>query len=95
VSARNMQPSRMLRQTQSEGVPQRTTIRNENNFQQPGERWRSFDADRQQRFVDRVVESLNEAGVTKQLKATWIGYWTKCDRDLGARIAKRVRTCNM
>jgi catalase len=81
--------------TEIEGVPQRTTIRNENNFQQPGERWRSFDADRQQRFVDRVVESLNEAGVTKQLKATWIGYWTKCDRDLGARIAKRVRTCNM
>jgi catalase len=77
------------------GAPKRVTIPNENNFQQPGERWRSFDPERQQRFVDRVVESLNEAGVTKQLKATFIDYWTQCDRDLGMRIAKRVRMSNM
>lgn len=78
-----------------DGVKVREKIDRENNFQQPGERWRSFDAARQERFVSRVAATLNEPGVTKQLKTTWIGYWTKCDRSLGARIAQRVKMSSM
>jgi catalase len=77
-----------------EGAPQRVTIPNENNFQQPGERWRSFDKDRQQRFVDRVVMTLSEPGVTEKLKKIWLEYWTKCDSELGKCISKGVQMSN-
>lgn len=78
-----------------QGQRTRTTIPKENNFQQPGERWRSFDAARKERFVCRVVDALNEARVTKELKNIWVNYWTQCDRNLGARIAQKVKMSNM
>lgn len=68
----------------------RETIPNENNFQQAGERFCSFDAARQERFVGRVVETLTEPGMSKQLKTVWLGYWAQCDRGLGARLAAKV-----
>ena len=74
------------------GTAVRKSISHENNFQQAGERWRSFDENRRQRFVKRVAGTLNEPRVSKQLKAKWIGYWKQCDRDLGSRIERLVST---
>lgn len=77
------------------GTRERRTLPVENNFGQAGERWRSFDPARQQRFVERVAEALNEKGVSKELKSKWIGYWSQCDSSLGAKIAERVKTSSM
>lgn len=73
----------------------RGTIPVENNFEQAGERFRSFDSERQERFVSRVAETLNEAGVSKQLKTIWLGYWGQCDASLGARVAQKVKRSSM
>jgi catalase len=73
----------------------RTVIGRENNFAQAGERFRSFDAARQERFVGRVVETLTEPGLSKQLKTTWLGYWAQCDRELGARVAAKVKMSSL
>lgn len=37
----------------------------ENNFQQPGERFRSFDPARKERFVKRMSEVVGDARCTK------------------------------
>lgn len=76
-------------------APTRQVIGRENNFAQAGERFRSFDAARQERFVARVVDTLSEPGMSKQLKTTWLGYWTQCDRSLGARVAAKVKLSSM
>lgn len=73
----------------------RRRLQKPNDFAQPGERWRSFDADRRERFVVRVAETLNAPRVSKQLKSTWIEYWTRCDQQLGTRIASKVKMSNM
>lgn len=67
----------------------------QNNFGQPGERWREFDDARKERFVGRVADTLNAPKVSKTLKSTWIEYWTRCDRELGTRIAAKVKMSNM
>jgi catalase len=69
----------------------RRTIPNENNFQQAGERFMSWDEGRQQRFVERVADALNEPGVTKRIRTTWLGYWSQSNQSLGSRIAARVK----
>lgn len=88
--ARVTQPKRTFN-----GTATRQPLTKQNNFGQAGERWRSFDDARKERFVQRVVETLNAPRVTKQLKATWIEYWTKCDADLGARVSGMVKMSNM
>lgn len=68
----------------------KATIPKENNFQQPGERFRSWDPARQQRFVDRMTENLACPKVTQEIRRIWIGYWSACDAQLGAAIAKNL-----
>lgn len=77
------------------GTPTRRHLSKQNNFGQPGERWRSFDADRRERFAVRVAETLNAPKVSKQLKSTWIEYWTRCDRELGSRVAAKVKMSSL
>lgn len=77
------------------GVKMRTALPMENHFAQPGERWRSLDDARKERFVKRVAGTLNAPRVSKHLKTVWLGYWTQCDRELGARIAALVKMSNM
>eukprot|EP00187_Rhodella_violacea_P005310 CAMPEP_0174895374 /NCGR_PEP_ID=MMETSP0167-20121228/9802_1 /TAXON_ID=38298 /ORGANISM="Rhodella maculata, Strain CCMP736" /LENGTH=492 /DNA_ID=CAMNT_0016134691 /DNA_START=46 /DNA_END=1524 /DNA_ORIENTATION=+ len=67
------------------------TIEKENNFAQAGERFRAFDAARQERFVERVAGALESERVTPELKAIWVGYFTECDAGLGARLSQKVR----
>lgn len=91
ASQEHAPPPPALPREQLAGKQTRAPIKNENNFGQAGERWRSFNPARRQRFVERVAGTLNEPKVSKQLKATWLGYWTQCDRELGARISVLVQ----
>ncbi|KAK1325658.1 Phosphoinositide phosphatase SAC7 [Acorus calamus] len=67
-----------------------TVIAKENNFKQPGERYRSFDPDRQERFIRRWVEALSDARVTHEIRSIWITYWFQADNSLGQKLATRL-----
>eukprot|EP00898_Chlorokybus_atmophyticus_P001389 jgi/Chlat1/2250/Chrsp17S02564 len=72
------------------GQRERVFIEKENNFQQPGERFRSWPADRQERFINRFASALSDPRCTHEIRRIWIGYWSQCDASLGQRIAKRL-----
>eukprot|EP00184_Porphyridium_aerugineum_P008140 CAMPEP_0184692414 /NCGR_PEP_ID=MMETSP0313-20130426/904_1 /TAXON_ID=2792 /ORGANISM="Porphyridium aerugineum, Strain SAG 1380-2" /LENGTH=463 /DNA_ID=CAMNT_0027150241 /DNA_START=192 /DNA_END=1583 /DNA_ORIENTATION=- len=73
----------------------KAVISKENNFLQAGERFRSWDPERQQRFVTRVTNALNAPRVTNELKTIWIGYWTQADASLGKQLQSMVKMGNM
>ena len=56
------------------------------DFVQAGDRWRSFDSARQQRFADRVALTLSGERITLELEQIWLGYWDNVDPALGAMI---------
>ena len=58
------------------GCREKTKIAKENNFLQPGVRYRSFDPARQDRFVGRLSGMLSDPRVTKvlNLQGVWIQY---------------------
>lgn len=72
------------------GARERRMIDKENNFQQPGERFRSFDPARKERFVKRMSEVVGDARCTKEIRRIWVGYLTQCDQDLGRRLAAKL-----
>ncbi|KAK2076073.1 Carnitine O-acetyltransferase mitochondrial [Prototheca wickerhamii] len=72
------------------GRRERAVIPKENNFQQPGERFRSFDPARQERFVTRIAGILLDPKCTAEIRRVWVGYMTQCDASLGQRIAKKL-----
>eukprot|EP00188_Purpureofilum_apyrenoidigerum_P001465 Plantae.Rhodophyta-Purpureofilum_apyrenoidigerum.ctg18029.p1 GENE.Plantae.Rhodophyta-Purpureofilum_apyrenoidigerum.ctg18029~~Plantae.Rhodophyta-Purpureofilum_apyrenoidigerum.ctg18029.p1 ORF type:complete len:509 (+),score=90.91 Plantae.Rhodophyta-Purpureofilum_apyrenoidigerum.ctg18029:52-1527(+) len=78
-----------------QGERKKEMIEKENNFQQAGEHWRSFDDDRRERFVQRVAEKLNEPRVTPEVKSKWLSIWSECDADLGRRISSQVKMNKM
>ena len=51
-----------LASVQISGRRDRAVIPKENNFKQPGERSRSFDSARQERFTARVLDMLMDPG---------------------------------
>lgn len=55
------------------GPRERRMLEKENNFQQPGERFRTFDRARQDRFIERLCEFLGEPRCTQVCLAfdTW------------------------
>jgi catalase len=57
---------------------------------QPGARWRSFDKERQQRFVGRVAMKLTSERVDSEVQRIWIDYWKQCDENLGKQIEEKV-----
>lgn len=73
------------------GKRERCMIEKENNFKQPGERYRSWPPDRQERFVGRFVGALLDPRVTPEIRATWISYWTQADQSLGETIESRLK----
>ncbi|XP_038884399.1 catalase isozyme 3 [Benincasa hispida] len=73
------------------GKRERCVIPKENhNFKQAGDRYRSWAPDRQERFVRRFVEALSDPRVTHEVRNIWISYWTQADRSLGQKIASRL-----
>ncbi|GLT46057.1 hypothetical protein SLA2020_198450 [Shorea laevis] len=60
------------------------------DFKQPGERYRSWAPDRQERYVSRWVNALSDPRVTHEIRSIWISWWTQADRSLGQRLASRL-----
>ncbi|KAJ8421692.1 hypothetical protein Cgig2_020683 [Carnegiea gigantea] len=56
------------------GKREKTVIPKENNFKQPGDRYRSWDPARQERFVKRWVDVLSDPRVTLELRSIWVSY---------------------
>lgn len=96
----NYFPSRFDPVRQSERVPlprnplsgarEKRVIAKENNFKQPGERFRSWQRDRQERFIERFYSALSDLRVTDEIRSVWITYWSQCDRELGQTLATRL-----
>ncbi|GAB4833009.1 catalase [Ancistrocladus abbreviatus] len=72
------------------GRRERQIIPKENNFKQPGEKYRSWDPARQERYVRRWVEALSDPRVTYEIRSIWVSYWTEADRSLGMKLANRL-----
>uniref|UniRef100_A0A5B7A7F3 Catalase n=1 Tax=Davidia involucrata TaxID=16924 RepID=A0A5B7A7F3_DAVIN len=72
------------------GRRERTIIEKENNFKQPGERYRSFAPDRQERFICRWVKALSDPKLTHEIRSIWISYLSQADRSLGQKLASRL-----
>jgi catalase len=65
-------------------------IAKENNFQQPGERYRSWDPDRQERFIGRMAKALSDPRLTHEIRSIWLSYMSQSDRSLGQKLAARL-----
>ncbi|XP_060199949.1 catalase isozyme 3 [Lycium barbarum] len=78
-------PPRMLT-----GKREKCIIEKENNFKQPGERYRSWAPDRQERFICRWVDALSDPRVTHEIRSIWISYWSQADKSLGQKLASRL-----
>ena len=74
------------------GKRERMVIAKENNFQQPGERFRSWDAARQERFIGRFVDMALDPRCTQEIRRVWVGYWSQADARLGQAIAQRLQS---
>ncbi len=66
-----------------QGKAERRTISREMNFDQAGERYRSFDAERRDRFNGRLLGSLRDPKLTPAIVNKIVEYWTNVDSDLG------------
>eukprot|EP01025_Chloroclados_australasicus_P005944 TRINITY_DN1194_c0_g1_i4.p1 TRINITY_DN1194_c0_g1~~TRINITY_DN1194_c0_g1_i4.p1 ORF type:complete len:559 (-),score=38.84 TRINITY_DN1194_c0_g1_i4:382-1917(-) len=75
-----------------QGKREKMMINKENNFQQPGERFRSWDPERQARFINRMSDMLSHPKVTMEIRRVWLGYWTQSDKTLGAKLAQQLQS---
>ncbi|KAL0366488.1 UNVERIFIED_CONTAM: Catalase isozyme 3 [Sesamum radiatum] len=68
----------------------KTVIEKENNFKQPGDRYRSWAPDRQERFIKRWIDALSDPRLTAEIRSVWVSYWTQADKSLGQKLASRL-----
>lgn len=81
------QPSSMI-----SGRREKVVIAKENNFKQAGERWRSFDAARRDRFIERLAGMLLDPRATQEIRRIWVGYWSQADATLGQKLAAKLQS---
>lgn len=74
------------------GQREKMIIAKENNFAQPGARYRTWDPARQERFVQRMADMLLDPRCTKEVRRVWLGYWSQCDVQLGQKLAARLQS---
>ena len=65
-------------------------IEKQNDFKQPGERYRTFEPDRQERFINRWVKALSEPRITHEIRSIWIDWLSRADESLGRKVAMRL-----
>lgn len=58
-------------------------------YTQAGQRFRSFDGARQERFIRRLVSSLSGKTMDPEVRKVVIGWWTRVDARLGERLTKQ------
>ncbi|CAK0787184.1 catalase A [Coccomyxa viridis] len=73
------------------GQREKRIIEKENNFKQPGDRYRSWDPPRRGRFEGRIAEMLLDPRCTQEVRRVWIGYLSQCDARLGQNIAQKLQ----
>jgi catalase len=73
------------------GRREKAVIPKENNFKQAGERFRSFDPARQERFVGQLLGWLLHPKCTTELRRIWVGYWSQADKNLGTKLAQALQ----
>ena len=96
----NYFPSRVnpTRQSVAHAIPHeatqgpriKATITKEDNFRQPGDRWRSWDQGRKSRFVERLMGWLGHPRTPKDVQQVWVGYLSQCDVEMGRMVGQRV-----
>ncbi|KAH0900761.1 hypothetical protein HID58_040264 [Brassica napus] len=72
------------------GKRERCVIEKENNFKEPGERYRYFPPERQERFIRRWIEALSDPRITHEIRSIWISYWSQADKSLGQKLASHL-----
>ncbi|CDY52649.1 BnaAnng11640D [Brassica napus] len=72
------------------GKRERCVIEKENNFKEPGERYRSFTPERLERFIGRWIDALSDPRITHEIRSIWISYWSQADKSLGQKLASRL-----
>ncbi|KAF3604770.1 hypothetical protein F2Q69_00032841 [Brassica cretica] len=70
------------------GKRERCVIEKENNFKEPGERYRSFPPEK--RFIRRWIEALSDPRITHEIRSIWISYWSQADKSLGQKLASHL-----
>ncbi|WZZ72630.1 hypothetical protein YC2023_084000 [Brassica napus] len=65
-------------------------IEKENNFEEPGDRYRSFTPERQERFIGRWIDALSDPPITHEIRNIWISYWSQANKSLGQKLASRL-----
>jgi len=83
------QPSAVL-----SGRREKQVIAKENNFKQAGERWRSFDSARRDRFIERLAGMLLDPRCTHEIRHIWVGYWSQADAVLGQKLEAKLKSAN-
>ncbi|KAL0690377.1 hypothetical protein Bca4012_090055 [Brassica carinata] len=71
------------------GNRERCIIEKENNFKEPGDRYRSFTPERQERFIGRWIDALSDPPITHEIRSIWISYWSQ-PSECETRYLKRV-----
>eukprot|EP01065_Artemidia_motanka_P017020 TRINITY_DN2059_c0_g4_i1.p1 TRINITY_DN2059_c0_g4~~TRINITY_DN2059_c0_g4_i1.p1 ORF type:complete len:559 (+),score=199.99 TRINITY_DN2059_c0_g4_i1:58-1677(+) len=72
------------------GTKIREMIALTDDFEQPGKRYRSFPADRQDRLAHRLGVALSSSRTGAKVRDIWLGWWEKVDADLAAKIRMYV-----
>lgn len=72
------------------GRREKQIIPKENNFKEPGERYRSWDPARQERFIGRFVQALSDPRLTYEIRSIWVSYLSQADKSLGMKVASRL-----
>lgn len=73
------------------GKREKAVIGKENNFKQAGDRFRSFDPARQDRFIMRISEMLTAPRVSQEVRRVWLGYLSQVDSSLGQKVAAKCQ----
>lgn len=73
------------------GPRRKVIIEKQNDFVQPGVRYRSWAPDRQERFIKLWIEALSDPKLTQEVRSIWISYLSQCDKLLGQKIATRLK----
>ncbi len=68
------------------GKLQRSPIPRENNYQQAGERYRTFEAWERNELVKNLVELLSQTDRDVQARMVW--HFSQCDPDYGRRVGE-------
>ncbi|XP_057532512.1 catalase-like [Amaranthus tricolor] len=72
------------------GRREKQIIPKENNFKEPGERYRSWDPARQERFIGRFVKALSDPRLTYEIRNIWVSWLSQADKSLGMKVASRL-----